>query len=436
MQQFHKLRNISTTTWLLVFICLLASTLRFWRIETDPILGIDGAGYRAIALNLLDGHGFSSASSAPYAPTDFRSPLMPLFIAANYLLFGRSDYSVMSMHVLLDVLSCLMVFQIGKKLFGEKIGLIAAFLVATYIGSIVLTASLYTEPLYFFLIVLNAWLLIDYPNMGRTRIFIAGIVLGLATLARPLTILYPVFLAPAIFWLSPQKKRALANLAALGIGVVLVISPWVVRNKLVLDRWSLGDSAFFYVNIALGAKETFEWPPALRETFNAAGEGKLTAEQRALLPQQSIDEFFKRVDSIGWLGYLRVRASQVVGMWLYPAAGFLLIRDRGISMADAWQNHNYINLLARFVCLTIWGIFPALLTLLGFPRALKASKATLLLIVFAVFITLPNLVLQTDWRYAAPSFFLHAPIMAVGLVGLYSKLLEGLRRKRTDVPAK
>jgi len=432
MKQRYQMPYLSTITVILMLICLLAIALRIWRIQTDPILGIDGAGYRLIALNILDGHGFSSASSAPYTPTDFRSPLMPLFIAFNYLLFGRSDYPVMYMQVLLDVLSCLMVFDIGRNLFNAKIGILATFLVATYISSIVLTASLYSETLYFFLIVLSTWLLMGYPQVSLRRMLVVGIVLGLATLTRPLTILYPAFLAPVLFYLTPIRKQALAKLLILACGVLVTIGPWLIRNKIDLDRWSLGDSAFVYVNIALGAEQDFNWPPLLKEKFNRAAEGTLTAEERSLLPQQALDEFALRVSRIGWLGYVRIRAGQVASMWLYPAAGFLLIRDKGISLSEAWHSQNYANLVGRLACLTIWGIFPFLLTVIGLPTAFRLSKASILLIVFAVFITLPNLILQTDFRYAAPSYFLHAPIMAVGLFDFYSKLTPSVKKSAKE----
>lgn len=403
---------------ILVVILLVAFALRVWKIQGDPILGLDGDWNRTIAVNLLEGRGYTSATQPPFAPTDFRTPLSPLFVAANYVLFGRSDYPVMYIQAMLDLVTCALVFQIGRKLFGAAVGILGTFLAATFVSSVAVTASLYTESLYFLLIVLFTRLLLDYPRIGKGKLLVIGVLIGLATLTRPLTILYPVFLTPLLLGLNPKRRDAIYAIAAMGVGVLLVVAPWVLRNKVVLDRWSLSDNAFIYVNIALGAESDFHWPPGLAGKFAVAMEGQLSAQERSQLQADSLSAFQQRVQANGWLGYARVRLGQVAAMWLYPAVGFFLHDEKDIPLSEAIANRDYENLGVRAACLVLWGILPVILTLLGLPAAYRKTRVILFLLVFAVFITIPNLILQTDWRYAAPSFFLQAPIMGLGMVRL------------------
>src|SRR4051794_17007380 len=87
---------------ILVVLLLVAFGLRVWKIQVDPILGLDGDWNRTLAVNLLEGRGYTSATQPPYAPTDWRTPLSPLFVAASYVVLGRSDYPVMYLQAMVD----------------------------------------------------------------------------------------------------------------------------------------------------------------------------------------------------------------------------------------------------------------------------------------------------------------------------------------------
>lgn len=412
------LNNRARVYGILVVILLVGFGVRVWKIQVDPILGLDGDWNRTLAVNLLDGRGYTSATRPPYAQTDWRTPLSPLFVAASYVIFGRSDYPVMYLQAMVDLITCAFVFQIGRKLFGVRAGILATFLAATFVSSIAVTASLYTESLYFLLVVLFTRLLLDYPRIGKGKLFLLGLVIGLATLTRPLTILYPVFLTPLLLWLNPKKINAVYAVAVVGLGVVCVIVPWVARNKVVLDRWSLSDNAFIYINIMLGAEYEFHWAPGLQDRFALAAQGQLAPQDRIQFQNDTLAAFRARVEREGWLGYVRVRVLQVAAMWFYPGVDFFLHDAKEIPLSQAIAERDVESLGVRAACLVLWGILPFLLTVIALPGALKQTPATLFLLVFGIFITIPNLILVTDWRYAAPSFFLQAPLMGLGLVRL------------------
>src|SRR5215467_5749266 len=65
----------------------------------------DSLDYQRLAVNLIEGHGFSRDSSAPYRPDILRTPAYPGLLAALYLCGGPSPALGVFAGVLLSVAS-------------------------------------------------------------------------------------------------------------------------------------------------------------------------------------------------------------------------------------------------------------------------------------------------------------------------------------------
>ena len=100
------------------------------------------------------GHGFSFAvDSWPYAranqPTAFWSYLYTLYLAAVYALFGHHPLVARLIQaVAVGLLMPWLIYRIGRRAFGVRVGLIAAGLTAVYFYFVHYAASLMSEAFY------------------------------------------------------------------------------------------------------------------------------------------------------------------------------------------------------------------------------------------------------------------------------------------------
>ena len=65
------------STVLLILLLALAVRVGFVVVFPDPL---EETRYRSIAVNILEGNGFSSDASAPYRPSEAAAPAYPLFM--------------------------------------------------------------------------------------------------------------------------------------------------------------------------------------------------------------------------------------------------------------------------------------------------------------------------------------------------------------------
>lgn len=196
---------------------------------------VDGVGYRKIAMNLISGHGFSLR---PDNPTAWREPGYPAFLGIVYLLFGQSTLALGIVQALMQVLTVLGVWWLGRKMYGDRPGLLAALLSAVSPSLVRITGFLLSEALFIPLLVLAVFALVraaDAP--APRRLILAGVALGAAALVRELTLGMGMLLASA-WWLTFRrtKPRVLASAAAVCLVMFLMVAPWLVRNYVTFGR--------------------------------------------------------------------------------------------------------------------------------------------------------------------------------------------------------
>ena len=208
---------------------------------------VDAQGYHALALNLLDGRGFSLNLAPPYVPDAIRTPLYPAFVALVYALTGRVASHVALAQALLDAVTALVVVEVVRRITGGGWWAWAAGVLyalnptAWRFGNQLLTEIVLAAVL--------AWLFlafVAYANSrGRPWLAAAGALSAAAPLVKPNMLLLPLLVALAVAWL-PRVGRAVPRqrrLAAWGpAAVVLVVAgllvfPWLLRNRVVFGRW-------------------------------------------------------------------------------------------------------------------------------------------------------------------------------------------------------
>ena len=236
----------------------------FPAISKEPLLqGHDR--YDDIARNLLHGSGYALDPAGP--PTIKRLPLYPLLLYATYAVAGEHLWATQLVQVFLAAVTTWLIFLIGRIVFSETVGLLAAAFFSVHPHLIQYTARPYTETLYVFLICLFAYYLLDVPGSApRRHGLIAGGVFGLVSLTKGVAIGFPAFFF--LGWLlHPSHRKSLSPLGKyllfFVIGAAVIVSPWAYRNyaltgRVILTSTSEGPALYhgLYVASHLGDGRT------------------------------------------------------------------------------------------------------------------------------------------------------------------------------------
>ena len=193
-----------------------------------PIL--DAAYYDSWAQRVAAGRGYGAE---PF----YMAPLYPYVLALAYKLLGHNLTLVYVLQHTLGMLNLLMVYILGRRLFGHRSGLIAMGFMMLYGPLMYLESKLLTETLAIALNLTSLLLLIralDRPS--ALRFLAAGLVMGLSVLCRPVAAIAVVLV---VLWLILRRAHLrqsgfrLAYTAILLLGTALIILPVTVRNYVI-----------------------------------------------------------------------------------------------------------------------------------------------------------------------------------------------------------
>ena len=158
-------------------------------------------------------------------PTTEKPPLYPGLLAIPSALGLDSVNAHRVVSCLLGAAAVVLIGMLGRRVAGDRVGLIAAGIAAVYPALWMLDASVRSESLYLPLIALV--LLLAYDLRGWRRAALLGVAIGFAALTRSEAVLLVPLLLP---WRRPKVA------AAVVAGFVVVVSPWLVRNWITFDQ--------------------------------------------------------------------------------------------------------------------------------------------------------------------------------------------------------
>ena len=176
----------------------------------------------------------------------FRAFLPPGQIFAMslmYRLFDNGVLAVQMLNVLLGTLTVVGIWYLGRSMFNERVGRVAALLAALLPSTVFATMLLGAEVHQTFWLV--AALCLYVAGVERRSLLLAalagGLCLGVGALVRPTFVLLPVALGlhMLIAWPRGQKLRAILATLLLGVGIACAVLPWSYRNYQVLGGWMM-----------------------------------------------------------------------------------------------------------------------------------------------------------------------------------------------------
>jgi 4-amino-4-deoxy-L-arabinose transferase-like glycosyltransferase len=207
---------------LAVFLAAARSPQRFW----SP----DDREYIPIANHLHDSYLASSGRLFDLGLR--RPPVYPLFLRAVFEVFGPHYAAVVAIQLVLSVATVALVYWLAQLLLPRTLALLAAFLLAIDPASIVFANQMMTETLFAFLLTLALALTILALRRSEPILAaVAGLVLGVGVLTRPVATYVPLVVVPALVLVSaPRRRRSLIIAAALVLGFAIPAGGWLARN--------------------------------------------------------------------------------------------------------------------------------------------------------------------------------------------------------------
>jgi len=218
-----------------IWIISLVTQVVLMAIISRPYLSGDEPDYDSIAVNLASGHGFSLDSTAPSVD---RTPGYPLFLALIYLLFGHNIFIAKIAQLIVNSLTCIAIYLLVKRIFGEKIAVYAAISVAIYPPLAAMSVSLYSEALFTFLFALSILLLRIAMEKERLTIFLfSGLIIALATHTHPVSVFFPLVVLITIPFFNKKRKSISKGIFCYFITFIIALSPWILRNYIVFHEF-------------------------------------------------------------------------------------------------------------------------------------------------------------------------------------------------------
>lgn len=225
------------TKYALTAILLAAFSARFAAFAAlGRIARPDVWEYDLLALNMLHGKGYIYEGLFNTDYLSYAYPLYPALTALSHMITGGNYLVLGVMHVLLSTAICWVVYMIGRKMFGEVPGLIAAALTAFHPGLIVYSTKLHELTLTSFMMAGIFLLMISGKGVSVRRAALVGALSGLGAMVRPTFIMFlPAYLIYTVLQDAAPAQRVRCVVVA-AICAVLVLLPWTARNYIVHKR--------------------------------------------------------------------------------------------------------------------------------------------------------------------------------------------------------
>ncbi len=212
---------------IVLLIALIVRLIYLWNYSHLPDwtqLTVDNWYHFNWAMNIVHGNILGDT-------TYFRAPFYIYCLAALFKLFGSSLWVARLFGLVIGLTSIALTYAIGSRVFNSKTGLLAALIQALFPIVIYFEFELLLDPLFMLLMQGGILALLFWWDTGRgSRIFLAGLLLGLSAITRPTSlVLLPVMLI-VIIALRKNTRWLLRQLALFILGLVLTVGPIFVRN--------------------------------------------------------------------------------------------------------------------------------------------------------------------------------------------------------------
>jgi 4-amino-4-deoxy-L-arabinose transferase-like glycosyltransferase len=176
----------------------------------------------------------------PGEPSAYTQPLYAWFLIPIYWVSGANWQSIGTAQILVAVATAFLVYEIGRRVLGPRAGFAAAAIATLnpyLVWHDVHVNREIVDQVVAAALVLLTLLVAERPT--KWRAILLGAVAGVSMLGNTRLVFLPILCALYIAWRLP-RVRATAIAAALVLaGAAVVVTPWLVRNKVSVGCWTL-----------------------------------------------------------------------------------------------------------------------------------------------------------------------------------------------------
>ena len=216
----------------------------------------DTRAYTTLATHLLNHNAFLSYSGL--MPESWYTPGYPFFLAIIFALFKSWVPAIIIQNIIASC-SAILVYQIGKKYISEPAGFVGVLLFALEPTNAYISNFLWSETLFLFLFLIFILSFMEFlttkDNPAWRHIVIASLSLSAAIYVRSIAFYLPIIFGALFIGALLTKQRIinrnkLVPFAGFLLIVALLVTPWLVRNKALFNRWSISSAGsvmlYFY----------------------------------------------------------------------------------------------------------------------------------------------------------------------------------------------
>jgi 4-amino-4-deoxy-L-arabinose transferase-like glycosyltransferase len=274
---------------------LLDHTYKFKTLDNNFSFGWEmGRIGRAIA----SGRGFADPFDGQTGPTAWEPPLYPYLIAGVFRLAGvythASALILLSINSLCSALTCVPIFLIARKCFGEWVAVWASWMWALLpFAMFWCTRAVWETSLAALLLTVIFWLALEMEDLTGLKPWIVfGLLWGVAALTNTSLL---SFLPGSGLWAwyrcRQKGKSSLAGVVLASLFFAATIAPWLVRNYETFGR-------FIFIRSNFGAELRLGNGPGADGTWMSY-----------LHPSQNLTEM-RRYEQMGELAYVAERKRE------------------------------------------------------------------------------------------------------------------------------
>lgn len=224
---------------ILFLILALSFVIRFiFTLTIDTTLKSDSITYHKLALSILSGEYSLDGRHTAFVVCGY-----PVFLSSVYFLFGEGQFFVKVIQSLLEIFTGYLFFRVSMNFFSTKYSLVSTAVYMFFPSNMLFSQAILTETLFGFFA-----MIVLYFCLGKNitkNVFVTGMFFGLAILVRSsfsfaalLVPLFLIFRRRDLFgnggFFNPLKCSAY-----FAAGMLLILSPWLIRNKIVMNSFTL-----------------------------------------------------------------------------------------------------------------------------------------------------------------------------------------------------
>lgn len=309
-----------------------------------------------IAASIASGHGFSNPFHDPTGPTAWEPPLYCYLTAGVFQLFGiyshLSSFVLLTLNSLFSALTCIPVFFISRRCFGERVAIGAAWTWALLPYAMYWSVRwVWETSLSALLLATIFWVVITLEEReGLKPWALFGLLWGVAALNSP--VLVGFLPASGLYaWYRRWKlgKRSLAGVALASVMFFGCITPWLVRDYQTFHK-------FIFIRANFGA-----------ELRLGNGPGANGMWMWFIHPTHD-DLQFARYRQMGETAYVQARKQEALAWIKQDPARFLRVSLNrfiyywyGVPRPDPWAVETVKHaLFTASSVLMAWGLFRAM----------------------------------------------------------------------------